>query len=165
VRARRAVEQAEKGEGSALSPLEMVKKHQGAMKLAAYGAFSVLLSFLHAFLMHLSQAHSAHPSFSLTGAFVAAPLDHYLFSLLDRVFSKYSGKRARVLELLASVSLILPVQNAIYLAVLSLIGGAKSAGAVAADVKAGFVEVQKVRLYFTIPLLCSLPPPPPPPTC
>ncbi|GAA6044064.1 hypothetical protein JCM8097_005011 [Rhodosporidiobolus ruineniae] len=77
------------------------------------------------------------------GFFVAAPLDHHLYELLGRVFAGRTSEKARVLEVVASNTVILPIQNAVYLAVLSVIGGARSAKQVFAEVKTGFLEVMR----------------------
>ncbi|GAA5919705.1 hypothetical protein JCM6882_008437, partial [Rhodosporidiobolus microsporus] len=79
--------------------------------------------------------------------FVAAPLDHFLYLLLERAFAKGPPSRTtRVLEIVASNTLILPIQNAVYLAVLSVLGGARSVGRVWGEVRASFLEVMRLTV-------------------
>ncbi|BGP17386.1 hypothetical protein JCM10213v2_005404 [Rhodosporidiobolus nylandii] len=90
------------------------------------------------------------------GALVAAPLDHFLYTLLSRAFVGRSGKRWKLAEVVAANALIVPVQNAVYLAVLSVIGGARSARQVLNDVKAGFADVTKITVVVsTLALSCA----------
>ncbi|BGP41180.1 hypothetical protein JCM10449v2_005154 [Rhodotorula kratochvilovae] len=97
-----------------LSPIAIVKRYRQALKLAAYGFF------------------------------VGAPLDHFLYGLLARAFAGRTSRHARVAEVATATVAILPVQNAVYLAALSIIGGAKSAKQVLAEVKGPFLGVMQL---------------------
>ncbi|GAA5848839.1 hypothetical protein JCM8547_006363 [Rhodosporidiobolus lusitaniae] len=119
LRVKKNVQGVRSKEDKGYSPLALLKRYQQALKLAAYGFF------------------------------VAAPLDHYLYCIHERVFAGRTGKKARILEVVAANTLILPIQNAIYLAVLSVLGGARSLSAIGREVKAGFVEVMKLTVVIS----------------
>ncbi|GAA6053387.1 hypothetical protein JCM3770_002299 [Rhodotorula araucariae] len=102
-----------------ISPVAFLKRYQQALKLAAYGFF------------------------------VGAPLDHFLYGLLARIFAGRTSRRARIAEVVTANVAILPVQNAVYLAALSVIGGAKSARQVLAEVKGPFLEVMQLTVVVS----------------
>ncbi|GAA6008797.1 uncharacterized protein JCM10292_004674 [Rhodotorula paludigena] len=102
-----------------LSLLRVLQQSKPALKLAAYGAL------------------------------IAAPLDHVLYSLLARAFAGRTSRRARVGEVVAANALILPVQNAVYLAALSVLGGARSARQVVSAVRSQFLSVMQMTVVVS----------------
>ncbi|GJN89974.1 hypothetical protein Rhopal_002963-T1 [Rhodotorula paludigena] len=102
-----------------LSPLRVLQQSKPALKLAGYGAL------------------------------IAAPLDHVLYSLLARAFAGRTSRRARVGEVVAANALILPVQNAVYLAALSVLGGARSARQVVSAVRSQFLSVMQMTVVVS----------------
>ncbi|GAA6022706.1 hypothetical protein JCM10207_008072 [Rhodosporidiobolus poonsookiae] len=119
----RAAQNAERGAGpgkaGALNVKALLRRYGQALKLAGYGFF------------------------------VAAPLDHFLYSLLARIFAGRTSRKARILEVVSANAVILPIQNAVYLAVLSIIGGARSVSQVVQDVRAGFLDVMKFTVVVS----------------
>ncbi|GAA5827329.1 hypothetical protein JCM11251_003767 [Rhodosporidiobolus azoricus] len=111
------------------SLLQVIKRYEAALKLAGYGFF------------------------------IAAPLDHYLYLLLDKFMSRRPASQAktnRVLEIVLSNALILPIQNAVYLAVLAVLGGVRSGKKVWGEVRGSMVEVMRLTVVTsTLALLCA----------
>ncbi|GAA5918580.1 hypothetical protein JCM6882_001899 [Rhodosporidiobolus microsporus] len=99
---------------------------------------------------------SSAPSFSVIGTFTAAlklacygcfigaPLDHYLYSTLQKVIGERSGKRWKTLVLLVSNGILLPVANTAYLSYLSIMNGARSFAEVRQALKKDFLPVWKL---------------------
>ncbi|KAM0755253.1 hypothetical protein T439DRAFT_353191 [Meredithblackwellia eburnea MCA 4105] len=78
------------------------------------------------------------------GALLAAPIDHYLYNLLDKVFEGKTSKRWKVAMIAASNLTILPLQNAIYLAVMTIIDGGRSRAAIFGTLKENFLPVMQL---------------------
>ncbi|POY70547.1 hypothetical protein BMF94_6461 [Rhodotorula taiwanensis] len=77
-------------------------------------------------------------------AFIAAPLDHGLYELLARLFRGHTSRRTRIAEIVVAVGAILPIQNAVYLAALSLVHGARKTRQVVAEVQQDLIGVTKM---------------------
>ncbi|GAA5983792.1 hypothetical protein JCM10908_005929 [Rhodotorula pacifica] len=87
---------------------------------------------------------------------IAAPLDHALYELLGTVFAGKTSRRARLGELLVANGLILPIQNAVYLAALSVLNGARTIRQVATEVRAQLLEImQLTAVVQTVALLVA----------
>lgn len=104
------------------------------------------------------------------GAFISAPLGHFLISILQRMFSGRTSLTAKIMQILVSnlvVRLhhprvlhlgrlgrragltlgklqIAPVQNTVYLASMAVIAGARTFHQIRATIRAGFMPVMKV---------------------
>jgi len=91
------------------------------------------------------------PKMALVGAFVMAPLGHVLISILQKLFAGRTSVKAKVLQILVSNLFIAPIQNAVYLASMAVIAGARTFHQVRATVRAGFMPVMKVS-WITSPI-------------
>ncbi|KAL2182020.1 uncharacterized protein P884DRAFT_296270 [Thermothelomyces heterothallicus CBS 202.75] len=91
------------------------------------------------------------PKMAAYGAFVSAPLGHFLIWLLQKIFSKRTSLRAKILQILFSNLIIAPIQNAVYLVAMSLIAGARTFRQVKATVRSSFWKVMRVS-WITSPI-------------
>ena len=111
------------------------------------------------------------PKMAAYGAFVSAPLGHFLIHILQKMFAGRTSLKAKILQILVSnlivrvvfqvqsSSLLLtlqphqiaPIQNSIYLASMAIIAGARTFHQIRATVRSGFMPVMKVT-WITSPL-------------
>ncbi|KAH7350104.1 integral membrane protein [Plectosphaerella cucumerina] len=91
------------------------------------------------------------PKMAAYGAFVSAPVGHFLIWLLQKIFAGRTSLRAKILQIIFSNLVIAPIQNSIYLTAMALIAGARTFHQVRATVKVGFWKVMKVS-WLTSPL-------------
>ncbi|KLO13920.1 hypothetical protein SCHPADRAFT_873297 [Schizopora paradoxa] len=85
------------------------------------------------------------------GSCVSAPLGHYLVGRLQSAFAGKTGTGAKIAQILCSNLLVAPVQTAVYLASIAIIGGAKSVDEVMRTVKGGFMAVIRMT-WISSPL-------------
>ncbi|RUS20269.1 hypothetical protein BC937DRAFT_95571 [Endogone sp. FLAS-F59071] len=78
------------------------------------------------------------------GLFISGPLGHFLFELLQKAFKGQTGRKAQIGQILASNLIISPIQNAVYLAVMSMIAGARTSKQVMNAVRLGLFPMMKV---------------------
>ena len=104
------------------------------------------------------------------GAFISAPLGHFLISILQKMFSGRTSLTAKILQILVSNLVVrphhprtlrighfgrragltfsnlqvAPIQNTVYLASMAVIAGARTFHQIRATVRAGFLPVMKV---------------------
>ncbi|KAM0805031.1 integral membrane protein 25D9-6 [Usnea florida] len=88
--------------------------------------------------------NSRVPKMAVYGAFISAPLGHFLISILQKMFSGRTSLTAKILQILVSNLVIAPVQNTVYLASMAVIAGARTFHQVRATIRAGFMPVMKV---------------------
>ncbi|CAG8617641.1 13398_t:CDS:2 [Ambispora leptoticha] len=60
------------------------------------------------------------------GFFISGPLGHFLFQTLNKVFAGRTTSGAKLLQIIASNLIISPIQNAVFLAAMAIIGGVKT---------------------------------------
>ncbi|KAF2468755.1 uncharacterized protein BDR25DRAFT_264615 [Lindgomyces ingoldianus] len=118
-------------------------------KMLTSGTLSGLQEFLASWIAHdrSKQGHyftSRVPKMAIYGAFISAPLGHFLISILQKVFRGRTSLKAKILQILVSNLIIAPIQNSIYLVSMAIIAGARTFHQVRATVKAGFWPVMKV---------------------
>ncbi|KAJ3021971.1 hypothetical protein HKX48_007349 [Thoreauomyces humboldtii] len=65
---------------------------------------------------------------AIYGGLISGPMGHYLYSLMEKIFSGRQGAGAAIGKLFFSLFVISPIQNAVYLAAMSYIAGANLAG-------------------------------------
>ncbi|KAK7694802.1 hypothetical protein QCA50_001990 [Cerrena zonata] len=82
---------------------------------------------------------------TIYGAFVSAPLNHYLVGLLQKTFAGKTDLKAKIGQILASNFLVTPIQVSVFLASMAIINGAKSTAEVIRTVKAGFSQVVRIQ--------------------
>ncbi|KAI1934005.1 hypothetical protein LOZ58_005917 [Ophidiomyces ophidiicola] len=118
-------------------------------KMLTSGSLFALQELLASWIAH-DRSKNGHyfnsriPKMAVYGAFISAPLGHFLIGILQRVFAGRSSLKAKILQILASNLIISPIQNVIYLASMALIAGARTFHQVRATVKSGFFRVMKV---------------------
>ncbi|KAL9137137.1 MAG: hypothetical protein Q9175_001649 [Cornicularia normoerica] len=88
--------------------------------------------------------NSRVPKMAVYGAFISAPLGHFLISILQRMFSGRTSLTAKIMQILVSNLVIAPVQNTVYLASMAVIAGARTFHQIRATIRAGFMPVMKV---------------------
>jgi hypothetical protein len=84
------------------------------------------------------------PKMALYGAFISAPMGHFLNRILNHFFMKRTSVKAKVLQILASNLIVAPIQNVVYLIFMALIAGARTYHQIRATVRAGFFPVMRV---------------------
>jgi len=89
------------------------------------------------------------------GAFISAPVSHYLVGILQRIFAGKTGQSARAAQILCSNIFIAPIQTVVYLASMAVINGAKSLKDVKKAVKGSFMAVIRVT-WVASPLLTEI---------
>ncbi|KAL6721701.1 hypothetical protein ACLMJK_000805 [Lecanora helva] len=100
---------------------------------------------------HGHYINSRVPKMAVYGAFISAPLGHFLINILQRMFSGRTSLRAKILQILVSNLIIAPIQNTVYLASMAVIAGARTFHQIRATIRAGFMPVMKVS-WITSPL-------------
>jgi len=78
------------------------------------------------------------------GAFIAAPMSHYLVGILQKFFAGKTSATARVAQILANNIFIAPIQTIVFLASMAVINGAKSFEEIKRAVKGGFFSVIRI---------------------
>ncbi|KAF2138847.1 uncharacterized protein K452DRAFT_276667 [Aplosporella prunicola CBS 121167] len=125
-------------------------------KMLTSGTLSGLQEFLASWIAH-DRSKSGHyftsrvPKMALYGAFISAPLGHFLIHILQKIFAGRTSLKAKILQILFSNLVISPIQNTIYLTSMAIIAGARTFHQVRATVRAGFMPVMKVS-WLTSPV-------------
>ena len=114
--------------------------------------------------------NSRVPKMAVYGAFISAPLGHFLISILQRMFSGRTSLTAKLMQILVSNLIVClqhpkhlchgrlsiragltvgnlqvaPIQNTVYLASMAVIAGARTFHQIRATIRAGFMPVMKV---------------------
>jgi hypothetical protein len=120
------------------------------------GSLAALQELIASWIAHDRSKHGHYfssrvPKMAAYGAFVSAPLGHFLIHILQRLFSNRTSLRAKILQILTSNLIIAPIQNTIYLASMAFIAGARTWHQVRATIRAGFWPVMRVS-WITSPL-------------
>ncbi|MCJ1486173.1 hypothetical protein MMC06_006349 [Schaereria dolodes] len=129
--------------------LQQLQKNPLRTKMLTSGSLSALQEVLASWIAH-DQTKSGHyvssrvPKMAIYGAFISAPLGHFLISILQRLFSGRTSLRAKLLQILVSNLIVSPIQNTVYLASMAVIAGARELHQVRATIRAGFLPVMKV---------------------
>ncbi|KAE8215235.1 hypothetical protein CF319_g6599 [Tilletia indica] len=85
------------------------------------------------------------------GFFVAAPLGHVLTGALQRAFAGRTTARDKILQIIAANLITSPINNAVYIASMAFINGARSVDQIVKTVQASFSKVM-VTTWITSPL-------------
>jgi len=88
---------------------------------------------------------------AIYGAFVSAPMGHFLIGTLQKSFAGKTSKLARFGQVLASNIFVAPVQAFVYLFSMCVINGLRDPQAILQSVKARFFSVLKIS-WVTSPL-------------
>ena len=120
---------------------------------------------------HGHYINSRVPKMAVYGAFISAPLGHFLIHILQKMFAGRTSLKAKIMQIVVSNLVvralpaafhpresrvlihlqIAPIQNSIYLASMAVIAGARTFHQIRATVRAGFMPVMKVS-WITSPL-------------
>lgn len=125
-------------------------------KMLTSGSLAAVQEVLASWIAHDRSKHGHYlssrvPKMAVYGAFISAPMGHFLISILQRLFSGRTSLRAKILQILVSNLIIAPIQNTVYLASMAVIAGARTFHQIRATVKSGFMPVMKVS-WITSPL-------------
>jgi len=136
--------------------LDQLQKNPLRTKILTSGALAALQEVLASWLAKdvSKNGHyisSRVPKMAAYGAFISAPLGHFLIKILQRLFSGRTSLKAKILQILFSNLVISPIQNTVYLASMAVIAGARTFHQVRATVRAGFMPVMKVS-WITSPI-------------
>jgi len=88
---------------------------------------------------------------AIYGFFIQAPLGHVLTSALQRAFAGRTTAKDKILQIIAANLITSPINNAVYIASMAFINGARSADQIIKIVKASFAKVM-VTTWITSPL-------------
>lgn len=106
------------------------------------------------------------PKMAAYGGLVSAPMGHFFFWLLQKVFRGRTSLKSKIMQILVSnlmvcpspspftrmlIVQIAPIQNSVYLVAMALIAGARTYHQVRATVKVGFWKVMRVS-WITSPI-------------
>ncbi|KAI9803214.1 MAG: hypothetical protein M1825_002005 [Sarcosagium campestre] len=136
--------------------LEQLQKNPLRTRMLTSGGLAALQEVLASWIAH-DRSKNGHylsprvPKMAIYGAFISAPLGHFLISILQRLFKNRTSLKAKILQILVSNLIVSPIQNTVYLASMAVIAGARTFHQVRATVKAGFMPVMKVS-WITSPL-------------
>ncbi|EEP80071.1 conserved hypothetical protein [Uncinocarpus reesii 1704] len=149
--------------GLAKAYIKQLQSNPLRTKMLTSGSLFGLQELLASWIAHDRSKHGHYfnsriPKMAVYGAFISAPLGHFLIGILQRVFAGRTSLKAKILQILASnlinrfklliaildAAQISPIQNVIYLASMAIIAGARTFHQVRATVKAGFFRVMKV---------------------
>jgi len=89
---------------------------------------------------------------AIYGAFINAPMSHYLVGALQKAFAGKDSAKDKVAQILANNLLIAPIQTAVFLASMAVINGAKSLDEIKRTVKGGFFSVIRIT-WVASPIL------------
>jgi hypothetical protein len=91
------------------------------------------------------------PKMAAYGALVSAPMGHFFFWLLQKIFRGRTSLRSKIMQIIVSNLIIAPIQNSVYLVAMALIAGARTYHQVRATVKVGFWKVMRIS-WITSPI-------------
>ncbi|KIW21045.1 hypothetical protein PV08_01624 [Exophiala spinifera] len=136
--------------------LKQLQSNPLRTKMLTSGTLSALQELLASWLAHDRSRHGHYfssriPKMAAYGAFISAPMGHFLIGFLQWVFAGRTSLKAKILQILASNLVVAPIQNTVYLASMAVIAGARTWHQVRATVRAGFMPVMKVS-WITSPL-------------
>ncbi|KAF2762791.1 hypothetical protein EJ05DRAFT_506471 [Pseudovirgaria hyperparasitica] len=129
--------------------LQQLQSNPLRTKMLTSGTLSGLQEFLASWIAKDRSKNGTYltsrvPKMALYGAFVSAPLGHFLISILQKIFHGRTSLKAKIMQILFSNLIISPIQNSVYLVFMAIIAGARTFHQVRATVKAGFMPVMKV---------------------
>ncbi|KAL2048338.1 hypothetical protein N7G274_000249 [Stereocaulon virgatum] len=136
--------------------LQQLQKNPLRTKMLTSGSLSALQEVMASWIAKDVSKHGHYissrvPKMAVYGAFISAPLGHFLISILQRLFAGKTSLKAKILQILVSNLVIAPIQNSVYLASMAVIAGARTFHQIRATVRAGFMPVMKVS-WITSPL-------------
>jgi len=133
-------------------------------KMITSGVLSFLQEVLASRLAHVSRPSSQGTSrtrppslttkalkMAIYGAFVSAPMGHFLVGILQKSFAGKTSKLARFGQVLASNLFVAPIQAFVYLVSMCVINGLRDPPSISQNVKARYFSVLKIS-WVTSPL-------------
>ncbi|KAF4961371.1 hypothetical protein FSARC_10216 [Fusarium sarcochroum] len=118
-------------------------------KMTAQAVISTLTELISSYIAYGRPGYgptvtSRVPKMAFYGGFISAPLNHFFMTALQRIFKGRTGFWAKSLESLLTYLLVLPIQNAIYLASMAIIAGANTVQQVRGTLHAALLPMMKV---------------------
>jgi len=125
-------------------------------KMLTSGTLAGLQEVLASWIAHDRSKHGHYftsrvPKMAMYGAFISAPLGHFLIWMLQKVFAGRKSVKAKILQIIVSNLIVSPIQNSVYLVFMGMIAGARTFHQIRATVRAGFMPVMKVS-WITSPI-------------
>ncbi|KAL2052169.1 hypothetical protein ABVK25_007611 [Lepraria finkii] len=135
---------------------QQLQKNPLRTKMLTSGTLSALQEVLASWIAkdvskHGHYVSSRVPKMAVYGAFISAPLGHFLIRILQKLFAGRTSLKAKIIQILVSNLVIAPIQNSVYLASMAVIAGARTFHQIRATIRAGFLPVMKVS-WITSPL-------------
>lgn len=90
----------------------------------------------------------------LYGLFVSGPLSHYLLDMLQRAFKGRTSGTAKLLQILASMTIISPITNTVFLVFMAIFAGARTPEQIYASWKLTILPVMR-STWCTSPFLMA----------
>ncbi|KAJ9637903.1 hypothetical protein H2201_008498 [Coniosporium apollinis] len=136
--------------------LQQLQSNPLRTKMLTSGSLAALQEFLASWIAHDRNKNGGYftsrvPKMAIYGAFISAPLGHFLINILQKLFRGRTSLKAKILQILISNLVVSPIQNTVYLTSMAIIAGARTFHQVRATVKAGFLPVMKVS-WITSPI-------------
>ncbi|KAI4142364.1 MAG: hypothetical protein LQ340_007368 [Diploschistes diacapsis] len=136
--------------------LQQLEKNPLRTKMLTSGSLAGLQEFLASWIAKDMSKHGHYfssrvPKMAVYGAFVSAPMGHFLIKILQWLFSGKTSLKSKIAQILVSNLFVAPIQNVVYLTSMAIIAGARTLHQVNATVRAGFMPVMKVT-WITSPL-------------
>ncbi|KAL9125462.1 MAG: hypothetical protein Q9217_005337 [Psora testacea] len=146
----------ETAQGYLAAYLHQLQTNPLRTKMLTSGSLAALQEVLASYVANDKGKHGHYissrvPKMAIYGAFISAPLGHFLIHILQKVFSGRTSLKAKIMQILVSNLIIAPIQNSVYLASMAVIAGARTFHQVRATIRAGFMPVMKVS-WITSPL-------------
>ncbi|KAL9632881.1 MAG: hypothetical protein Q9164_005033 [Protoblastenia rupestris] len=146
----------ETAQGYLAAYLQQLQTNPLRTKMITSGSLAALQELLASYIAkdrskHGHYINSRVPKMAVYGAFISAPLGHFLIHILQKMFAGRTSLKAKIMQIIVSNLVIAPIQNSIYLASMAVIAGARTFHQIRATVRAGFMPVMKVS-WITSPL-------------
>lgn len=161
--------------------LEQLQKNPLRTKMLTSGSLAALQEVIASWIAKDVSKHGHYlssrvPKMAVYGAFISAPMGHFLIKILQKMFAGRTSLKAKILQILVSNLIVRPViklngndqpyplfhtliqwlqvspiQNTVYLASMAVIAGARTFHQIRATIRAGFMPVMKVS-WITSPI-------------
>lgn len=88
------------------------------------------------------------PKMMIYGAFVSAPISHVLVTTLQKLFEGRTTPRDKLLQIIASLMIVSPIQNSAFLVSMAIIAGARTKEQCLNTLKAGLPGVSIIQTFY-----------------
>ncbi|ORY76024.1 hypothetical protein BCR37DRAFT_166568 [Protomyces lactucae-debilis] len=91
------------------------------------------------------------PKMMAYGAFVSAPLSHFLVTTLQKVFEGKTTTKDKILQIIASNLIVSPIQNTAFISCMAIIAGARNTAQIKGALRTNLLPIMKIS-WMTSPL-------------